>query len=92
MVAGQTHSQTVFEIMAAKGSLQPNQAALRDHYAEGLAAYRARRWDDSRRAFLAALEAVPGDEPSKVFIGRIEAFVKNPPPADWDGAWHLERK
>jgi class 3 adenylate cyclase len=92
VVAGQTHSETVFEIMAVKGDLKPEQSALRDHYAAGLAAYRARRWDDARRAFRAALEAVPGDEPSNVFIGRIEEFAKNPPPADWDGAWHFDRK
>ena len=40
------------------------QLALRERYAEGLAAYRARRWDDARQAFQAALEAVPGDGPS----------------------------
>jgi adenylate cyclase len=92
VVAGQTHSETVFEIIAVKGDLKPEQSALRDHYAAGLAAYRARRWDDAGRAFRAALEAVPGDEPSNVFIGRIEEFAKNPPPADWDGAWHFDRK
>jgi adenylate cyclase len=92
VVAGQSHAETVFEIMAAKGSLKAEQSALRDHYAQGLAAYRCCRWDDARRAFRAALEAVPGDEPSNVFIARIDEFEKNPPPADWDGAWHLDRK
>jgi adenylate cyclase len=65
VVAGQSHSETVFEILAAKSSLTPEQTALRDHYAEGLAAYRARRWDDARRAFHAALEAVPAMNPQK---------------------------
>jgi adenylate cyclase len=92
VVAGQSHAETVFEIMAAKGDLKPEQSVLRDHYAQGLAAYRGCRWDDARRAFRAALEAVPGDEPSNVFIARIDEFEKNPPPADWDGAWHFDRK
>ena len=81
VVAGQTHSETVFEVMAGKGDLTPEQLMLRDRYAEGLAAYRARRWDDARRAFHAALEAVPGDEPSKILIKRVEDFEANPPPA-----------
>jgi len=92
VVAGHTHSETVFEILAGKGALKPEQSVLRDRYAEGLAAYRAHRWDDARAAFRAALEAVPGDEPSKVFVGRIEGFATNPPSGDWDGAWQLEHK
>jgi len=82
----------VFDILAGKGGLQPDQMVLRDRYAEGLAAYRARRWDEARAAFRAALEAVPDDEPSKVFMGRVDDFAKNPPPADWDGAWRFEHK
>ena len=48
---------------------------MRARYVEGLAAYRVRRWDEARRAFEAALEAVPSDEPSKSLIRRINDFV-----------------
>jgi class 3 adenylate cyclase len=89
---GQTRPQAVYEIMARKGELTAAQAELRDRYAEGLAAYRARRWDEARRAFEAALQAVPGDGPSLTFIERLEVFASTPPGDGWDGAWHLERK
>jgi class 3 adenylate cyclase len=92
VVVGQTQPQTVFEIMGSKGALTPQQTLLRDKYAEGLAAYRARRWPEARKAFDAALEAVPGDGPSLTLIARIESFVQNPPAPDWDGAWHLDHK
>jgi adenylate cyclase len=92
VVVGQSHPETVFEIMAAKGDLTPPQITLRDRYAEGLAAYRARRWDDARRAFAAALTAVPNDEPSKIFIKRVDDFAANTPDAAWDGAWHFDQK
>ena len=92
VVAGQTHSETVFEVMGGKGDLAPEQLLLRDRYAEGLAAYRARRWDQARRAFNAALEAVPGDEPSKILIERVNDFEANPPAQDWDGTWHFDHK
>jgi class 3 adenylate cyclase/hemerythrin superfamily protein len=92
VVAGQSHSETVFDILAGKGELTPAQSVLRDRYAEGLAAYRARRWDEARGAFRAGLEAVPGDEPAQVFIKRVEDFAANPPSEDWDGAWHFEHK
>jgi adenylate cyclase len=92
VVVGQSHPETVFEIMAGKGDLTPAQVTLRDCYAEGLAAYRACRWDEARDAFRAALTAVPNDEPSKIFIKRVDDFAENPPAAAWDGAWHFDHK
>jgi hypothetical protein len=82
----------VFEIMGRKGELTEKEVALRERYAEGLAAYRERRWDDARRAFHAALEAVPGDGPSMAMAARVENFRVNPPATDWDGSWQLDQK
>jgi hypothetical protein len=92
VVAGQSLPQAVFDILGRKGELTEKQLALRERYADGLAAYRERRWDDARRAFHAALEAVPNDGPAKTLAGRVENFQANPPAADWDGAWRLEQK
>ena len=92
VVVGQTHPETVFEIIGRAGKLTQQQLVLLARYAEGLAAYRARRWDDARAAFQAALEAVPGDGPSKAMAERAGNFRANPPPADWDGAWRLDQK
>jgi class 3 adenylate cyclase len=92
VVVGQTRPEAVFEIIGRKGELTEKQLALQARYAEGLAAYRSRRWDDARRAFQAALEAVPGDGPSKAMAHRVENFQANPPAADWDGAWRLDQK
>jgi class 3 adenylate cyclase len=91
-LAGQSHSQQIFEIMSRSGGLTPKQAELRARYAQGLAAYRARRWDEARSAFTAALNAEPEDGPSLTMLKRMDAFVAAPPAVDWDGAWHLERK
>jgi class 3 adenylate cyclase len=92
VVMGQTHPETVFDILGRKDELTPQQLSLRAHYADGLAAYRARRWDDARRAFEAALQAIPGDGPAVALARRIEEFKTNPPAEDWDGAWHLDHK
>lgn len=89
---GQTRAQAVFEIMAAKGELTAAQIELRARFAEGLAAYRAQHWEEARRAFEAALQAVPNDGPSITFTKRIDKLVAAPPGKGWDGAWHLERK
>ena len=92
VVVGQTQSQVVFEVMGRKGELAPEQTLLRSRYSEGLAAYRARRWDEARRSFNAALEAIPGDGPSMTLLSRIETLQNSPPAADWDGSWRLDHK
>ena len=92
VLLGQTEPQAVFEIMGRKGELTPAQVELRTRFSEGLAAYRARRWDEALRAFAAALESVPNDGPSMIFIKRIDSLMKTPPGEDWDGSWHLEQK
>jgi hypothetical protein len=92
VVVGQTKSEAVFEIMGRKGELGEKLLVLRERYAEGLAAYRARRWDEAHQAFQGALEAVPGDGPSLALSQRVANFQANPPLADWDGAWRLDQK
>ena len=91
-VAGQAAPQTIFEVMGRAGALTAAHENLRSHYAEGLSAYRARRFDEARAAFNAALEVVPGDGPSRALLARITRFEANPPDQGWDGAWRLEQK
>jgi class 3 adenylate cyclase len=91
VVAGQTHSETIFEILGRKGELTSQQLSSRDKYLEGLAAYREQRWDDALRALNASLEAMPGDGPSMALLKRIESLKANPPPLGWDGSWHIEK-
>jgi class 3 adenylate cyclase len=92
VVAGQTRPQVVFEIMGRAGELSAEQIALRAHYSDGLAAYRARHWDEVTSALKAALAVAPGDGPCMVLLARAERLRDNPPSVDWDGSWHLDQK
>jgi adenylate cyclase len=92
VVVGQSQPQAVFEIMGRAGEVSAQQVLLRSRYAEGLAAYRARRWDEANNAFNLALDAVPGDGPSLALLSRIKSLRENPPVADWDGSWRLDQK
>jgi class 3 adenylate cyclase len=92
IVVGQTSAEAVFEILGRKDELDENQVRLRECYAAGLAAYRARHWDDAHRAFDEALDAAPGDGPSTAMARRVAQFQANSPAADWDGAWRLDQK
>jgi adenylate cyclase len=91
VVAGHTRSEVIFEILGSTGEFTPQLSSSRDRYAEGLKAYRERRWDDAIAALNAALEASPGDGPSTALLGRIENLKANPPSQDWDGSWRLDK-
>ncbi len=55
-LVGQSQARPIYEIIGRKGGLTANQVELQKRYAEGLAAYRDRRWEDARAAFTAALD------------------------------------
>jgi len=92
IVLGQTQPQAIYEIIGKQGALTPEQITLRERYAEGLAAYRAQRWSEARKALAAALQAAGNDGPSLTLLERIDDFESRPPAADWDGAWQMDRK
>jgi adenylate cyclase len=92
MVVGQPKSQAVFEVLGRKGELTSTQNFLSSRYSDGLAAYRAQRWEEARDAFTAVLEAVPSDGPSSALLKRIDGLKANPPGPDWDGSWQLDIK
>ena len=92
VVVGQSQPQTVYEVMGRKDNLTPQQTLACAHYAAGLAAYRARRWDEARAAFAAAIEAAPDDGPSIALLARVADLRRDPPPENWDGSWRMESK
>jgi class 3 adenylate cyclase len=92
VVTGQSHPQTVYEVLGRKDAPSSQQTLACARYAEGLAAYRARCWDEARAAFAAALEAAPGDGPSMALLARVADLKLNPPPDNWDGSWRMEYK
>jgi hypothetical protein len=86
-VAGKIEPVRIYELMGFTRDLSEAQRQLVDAFERGLAAYRRQEWDAAEAALRAALEFVPADRPSQVFMGRIETFRQLPPPKDWDGAW-----
>jgi len=59
-------------------------------FAEAVAHYRDRNWDQATRLFKEVLRANPSDRPSSLYLERCEIYRKTPPPANWDGVWSLK--
>ncbi|MFQ5896482.1 MAG: adenylate/guanylate cyclase domain-containing protein, partial [Nitrospinota bacterium] len=91
-VVGKTEAVKVYQPMAPAGGLDLLKAQMVEHYARGLAAYRARQWGEALAHFGRALELDPKDGPSKAMRERIREFQSNPPPPDWNGAYAMLTK
>jgi len=93
VVKGKTRAVPVFEVLDFHDENSfPNISEVLGLFKEGLATYRAQRWDKAIKLFGEVLVLHPNDKPSKLHIERANYFKENPPPADWDGAWVLETK
>jgi adenylate cyclase len=92
IVAGKSETIRIYELMAAAGALDETRIALRERFAIGLAAYRRQDWDAAEQSFAACRDLVAGDGPSAAYLHRIAAFRRKPPPAEWDGVWHISAK
>lgn len=72
--------------------LSDKQLQLLDQYNQALALYKSRKWQEALDGFRKALEIVPDDGPSGVYITRCEEYLKNPPGEDWDGVFVMTTK
>ena len=61
-------------------------------FEEGLAFYRAAKWDEAIAAFRKTLSIRPEDAASLLYIERCKNLKENPPPAPWDGVFTMTRK
>jgi adenylate cyclase len=86
-VKGRPEPVAVFEL--ERGEVADE---ARHRFAEGLAAYRGRRFDDAARFFEAALKETPEDGPAREMLLRSRHFAVHPPDAGWNGAYALTSK
>jgi class 3 adenylate cyclase len=88
-VQGRSGPVRIYELLAEAGQETPQQVASAAAYAEGLAHWRTCGFDAAATCF----ERVAGiDKPSALFLGRANAFRRNPPGTDWDPVSTLEGK
>ncbi len=87
--AGCSVPVTIFEPL--EGAAAPKRAT-RALFEEGLASYRAGRFEEARGRFRACLAAVPDDSVAAALASRCDALLASGAPADWDGVVQLATK
>jgi class 3 adenylate cyclase len=91
-VKGKAEPTRIFQPLAMSQDASAQQRALVEQFTTGLAAYRAQDWDEATATFDAVRQAWPDDEPSRVFLERIEVLRDTPPGTNWDGVWRMKTK
>ena len=61
-------------------------------HAAGLAAYRARNFDDAANLFTQVLDARAADQPGRMMLERCRRFSASPPGDDWDATNAMQTK
>lgn len=79
-VRGREAPLAVYELLGRAG--HSGLEGLARRFGEGLALYRARRFQEAGAVFDALARG--GDGPSEAYAARCERFAAAPPPADWD--------
>jgi len=93
VVKGKTRPVAIYEVLSyhTRESF-PGIGEVMGLFKDGLAAYRARKWDAAIKLFSDCLTINPNDKPSKIYIERAQFLKQNPPPDDWSGVWIMESK
>jgi adenylate cyclase len=90
-VSGKTKPVHVFTVVADKEAGEQSPAWLM-RYEEGVAHYRARRFNDGLAAFADCVRWQPEDYLSQLYLQRCQELVANPPGPDWDTVFVMKSK
>nr|WP_324291439.1 adenylate/guanylate cyclase domain-containing protein [Corallococcus sp. bb12-1] len=89
-VAGKTEAVTVYELLALKGQLAPEQRRTVTHYHEALALFRQARFADAAAVLEAEAARAPEDGPTGKLLERCREYLETPP-EKFDGVANLEK-
>jgi class 3 adenylate cyclase len=90
-VKGKTQPVRIYELLQETKTAAEKLTAIQKLFEASLALYRKQKWDAAEKGF-AALVKDYKDEASEMFLERVAAFKKEPPPKDWDGVFHRTSK
>lgn len=81
VVKGRSQPIQIFEVLGEKGDRLAHEI---EPFSRGLSRYRNRDFKEALRSFE---QGAPFDPACRTFVERCRAFLKSPPPPEWDGVW-----
>jgi adenylate cyclase len=93
VVQGKTKPVSVFEILDYhREETFPHLMDAVNRFNDGIAKFRAARWDGAISAFSEVLRLNPQDKLSEIYIERCNLLKRHPPAGEWDGVWVMNEK
>jgi adenylate cyclase len=89
VVKGKTSGEKIF---TAKRSLTEKEKKAWEFHHKALKRYYARDFETSKELFARVLRLLPEDHIAGIFTARCERYLREPPPADWNGTEILTSK
>ena len=86
-VKGRSEPVTIYEPLGVQGRLDQVLADEQELFSHLLTHYHAREWDESLEHLHELLKLKPESKLFQLYVGRIEHYRQEPPPADWDGVF-----
>ncbi|HEY7086986.1 MAG TPA: adenylate/guanylate cyclase domain-containing protein [Tepidisphaeraceae bacterium] len=90
-VKGRRQPMPVYELMA-EGNGDARQQRLATEFEAALNLYHRREWAPAQEKLVALTAEFADDVPTRVLLERVQAFLAQPPPANWDGVFEAKVK
>jgi adenylate cyclase len=94
--SGTSRPVELFELLAAADAKTLGAASVPfawvGDWKAAISAFRARDWDGAQALFQSFKTFQPDDKLVDVYLDRCKEFLARPPPRDWDGAEHYDKK
>ncbi len=91
-VKGRREPVAIYEVLIDGPGRPSPKGELRAVFANGLAAYRSRDWENAIGHFQRLVSLDEGDRAAHIFLERSQYYWGRPPPEDWDGVWAMTEK
>jgi adenylate cyclase len=86
-VKGKEKPVAIFEPLGQKDQIDDTVKAELQCHQQALIDYRAQRWEEAEKAFIALHEEQPERLLYDIYLQRIAHFKNEPPPKNWDGVF-----
>ncbi len=91
-VKGKDKPVAIFEPVALKADVTHPELAELAELQDALGKYRSMQWEEAFRLFSELRARTPERKLYSVYLERIDAFRRTPPPPDWDGTYTFTTK
>jgi adenylate cyclase len=91
-VKGKVLPVKIYELISEEKVPSTSVAEMLKWFHEGYEHYHAKAWQDGMQCFAKALNLVPADAVSKLYIERCQDYIHEPPEDSWDGVFNMKTK